>query len=213
MISLVVFDLGRVLVRICDGWEHACRVAGVPWPEGRYTPERRAAMHPALHRLEIGQGDVVEFCRAVAPELGLTSQQMEAVWRGYNLGTFPGAGELIDDLRVAGISTACLSNTNSLHWEQLSDPAGPYWDALRRLDHRLASHLIHARKPEPEAYGAVERLAGVAPERIVFFDDLQDNIEAARARGWHAHLIQRCENPIPTMRRILVEERVLSAES
>jgi putative hydrolase of the HAD superfamily len=42
------------------------------------------------------------------------------------------------------------------------------------------------RKPNAEAYDHVVAAIGVAPQRIVFFDDLAENIAAARERGLQA---------------------------
>jgi putative hydrolase of the HAD superfamily len=39
------------------------------------------------------------------------------------------------------------------------------------------------RKPEAAAYDHVVKAIGVPASRIVFFDDVAENIEGARARG------------------------------
>ena len=45
------------------------------------------------------------------------------------------------------------------------------------------SSTIGMRKPDAAAYDHVVRAIGVPAQRIVFFDDLAENIEGARARG------------------------------
>jgi HAD superfamily hydrolase (TIGR01509 family) len=45
------------------------------------------------------------------------------------------------------------------------------------------SSSIGLRKPDAEAYDHVVKAIGVPAPRIVFFDDLAENIEGARARG------------------------------
>jgi putative hydrolase of the HAD superfamily len=42
------------------------------------------------------------------------------------------------------------------------------------------------RKPDASAYDHVVKRIGVPASRIVFFDDLAENIEGARAVGIHA---------------------------
>jgi len=206
---LIVFDLGRVLIRICDDWRHACEVAGVTWPGGELTPDRRAMVSAAVHRIEVGACDLAGFCADAAPHLNLPPEDIEKIWNAYTRGPFPGAPELLDDLRAAGIPTACLSNTNARHWELLTDPNDPQSQVLSRLDHRFASHLIPARKPDAPAYAHVEESTGHPPESILFFDDLEENITAAESRGWRSFLIPRCENPIPLIRKILVDRGIL----
>ena len=43
-------------------------------------------------------------------------------------------------------------------------------------------------KPDPEIYAALEQDSGLAPETLLFVDDLSENIAAAAARGWQVHL-------------------------
>ena len=47
------------------------------------------------------------------------------------------------------------------------------------------SSTIGLRKPDAAAYDHVVKAIGVPASRIVFFDDLAENVEAAR-RGAHA---------------------------
>jgi glucose-1-phosphatase len=51
------------------------------------------------------------------------------------------------------------------------------------------SSTIGLRKPDAAAFDHVVKAIGVPAERIVFFDDLADNIEGARARGLVAVLV------------------------
>jgi putative hydrolase of the HAD superfamily len=44
-------------------------------------------------------------------------------------------------------------------------------------------------KPDAAIYRAFERDAGAAPGEIVFFDDLAENVHAARACGWDSVLV------------------------
>jgi HAD superfamily hydrolase (TIGR01509 family) len=205
---LVVFDLGRVLVRICDGWQHAFEVAGVTLPL-EIDADVRARLLAHVCRIEVGDGDVETFCRQAAADIGISCEAMTAMWRGYTRGPYDGAGELLDELKRRGVTTACLSNTNAEHWRVLTDPADPHGPVLARLDHRFASHLVRSRKPEPQIYEHLERQTGVAPGQILFFDDVAANVEAARARGWAAHVVELCDNPVPRLRERLCESGIL----
>src|SRR5439155_2426569 len=92
--------------------------------------------------------------------------------------------ELLRDLADADVKTACLSNTNVNHWRIISDPSESAYFPLHRLNWQFASHLVGARKPQTEIYEHVERATGARADRILFFDDLAENIEAAMSRGW-----------------------------
>ena len=52
------------------------------------------------------------------------------------------------------------------------------------------SSTIGLRKPDAEAYDHVVQAIGVPAERIVFFDDLDENIDGARRRGLKAVLVR-----------------------
>jgi HAD superfamily hydrolase (TIGR01509 family) len=206
---LVVFDLGRVLIRICDGWQHAFERAGVSFPADVITADVRRRLHEGVARIEVGQGAVPEFCAEVANLLGLSCDDVTRMWEGYTLGPFPGVPELIADLHAAGVNTACLSNTNAEHWRVLTDLNDPQGQALAPLQHHFASHLIRARKPDAAIYDYLERQTGFASGDIIFFDDMPENVAAAQQRGWAGHLVERCENPIPAIRQVLQQEGIL----
>jgi HAD superfamily hydrolase (TIGR01509 family) len=208
VIDLVVFDLGRVLIRICDGWKHACENAGVTIPAD-ISPETRARLLQAVVQIEIGQMEVDAFCAEAAQCLGIPCDAVLRMWKRYTLGPYEGAAELIADLNAAGLATACLSNTNVQHWQILEDPADPHFEPLKPLTYRFASHLIGARKPDPAIYAHVEQATNIHPTSILFFDDVEENITAAQARGWKAHLVPRCANPIPGIREQLTALTIL----
>lgn len=96
-------------------------------------------------------------------------------------GGLAGNTELLDAVaafRGAGVRTGLLSNS----WGTSTYPL----DELRRLFDVLVISGEHGiRKPEPAIYAlAVERM-GMAPEELVFVDDLPGNLKPARALGIH----------------------------
>lgn len=208
-VRLVCFDLGRVLVSIADSWTEACRRADVPKPLALDDPAIVAHLHEVLLELEVGRIDFDTNARTVAEHTGLDLATVRRVSASSLIGPYPGAASLLADVAQTGIPRACLSNTNAFHWELMLDPQGVYRELFDGLTHRFASHLIGAMKPEPATYQHVEDETGVPPQAIAFFDDLEVNVAAARARGWRAYRVAPAD-PIPEMRRALVEEGVLS---
>jgi putative hydrolase of the HAD superfamily len=73
-----------------------------------------------------------------------------------------------------------FSNTNGAHVEHFS---AAYAGVLGHFSEMFLSSAIGLRKPDAEAYDHVVRAIGAPAQRIVFFDDLAENIEGARARG------------------------------
>ena len=45
-------------------------------------------------------------------------------------------------------------------------------------------------KPEPRIYEILEERSGLSGADLFFTDDRADNITAAEARGWRAHLFE-----------------------
>jgi len=65
------------------------------------------------------------------------------------------------------------------------------------------------RKPDDAIYAHVERATGVPGGQIVFFDDVEENVEAARRRGWRAcHVDPRPDDPLSQVRAFLAAQGI-----
>jgi len=213
-ITLVVFDLGRVLLRISDSWGEAFDRAGLSHlraglDEKMRDREVRRAVETLVHALEHGHLTPEVFCVEASRLIGCDAAQVATTLDTFLHGAYPGAVELLDDLHRAGLTTACLSNTNLRHVQLMEAWLDPADRVLERIDVRGASHEMRLRKPAPEIYVELERLAGKRASEILFFDDLADNVDAARARGWRAELVASRQDPIAEMRRALSAHHVL----
>lgn len=197
-IQLVIFDLGGVLIRLCDGWDHACRLAGV-------TPSKPLAgadmdrVIRLVHEEEVGALEPGTFYDMAGPLLGLTAAQTLAMSNAWLCGGYPGIDGLIDSVNDAGLQTACLSNTNDNHWRAMTDSGHRNGLPLDRLNHLFASHLVKDRKPNATIYQHVERATDTPAECILFFDDSAENIAAANAQGWHTCHVTDPQNPVEQM--------------
>jgi putative hydrolase of the HAD superfamily len=90
---------------------------------------------------------------------------------------------LMRGIREAGYKVGILSNMphDFLEYER---------DALRvleRCDPRIFSCRYNLIKPEREIYQVLIDALGCAPDEIVFFDDMQVNVEGARNTGMNAY--------------------------
>jgi len=75
-----------------------------------------------------------------------------------------------------------LSNTNKIH----RDYGWGDYPFLKYFDKLILSYEVHAVKPEPEIYKAVEAYTQAPPEKHLFIDDIAEYAEAARKLGWDA---------------------------
>jgi putative hydrolase of the HAD superfamily len=85
-------------------------------------------------------------------------------------------------LQAAGIRTGILSNIGDSIAESIR--ARLPW--LTRFDHCTWSHELRMAKPEAAIYIATAKSLETAPANILFIDDREDNIAAARAAGFQA---------------------------
>jgi HAD superfamily hydrolase (TIGR01509 family) len=196
-VKFVCFDLGGVLVRIVKDWTEACRQAGVSLHHTDQDAWRRH--HDLMIQYETGEFDEAGYLdRVPASVPGATRDAVVRIFDAWLLGLYPGAPELIADLRAKGLSTGCLSNTNDRHWRTMMEK--PAYAALRDLDHRFASHELKVMKPAEGAYRMVERGTGFTGKQILFFDDKPENIDAARAVGWNAERVEPVDDAVGHMR-------------
>ena len=196
-VQLVCFDLGGVVIRICRCWAEGCERAGV---EVRGMEQRAATAHERrriVTEYQKGLIDCDTFARSIIATLGgiYSADEIMAVHRAWTIDDYAGVGEFIDHLHTAGLRTACLSNTNHTHWEIIQDSR-----ALQKIQTHLASHHMQLHKPEPAIYAAAQQRFDVPANAIVFFDDLPENVTAAREAGWHAFQIDHAGDTAAQMR-------------
>lgn len=215
-IELVCFDVGGVLVRHCRTWAEGCRAAALPLHAVAETPEL-VARRRVLSRLHTtGKIDGPGFCQAVSELLGgaYTPRDVACIHHAW-LGTeYDGVHAVIERLVGAGrVRTAALSNTNHEHWVRFDPPgatsAAREFPTVGLLDRRFASHLLGAAKPDPEIYALFERAVGLTGASILFLDDLHENIEAARARGWVGEVIDHTTETAVQIERALSRHGLL----
>jgi FMN phosphatase YigB (HAD superfamily) len=215
-VTLVVFDLGGVVVRICRTWEQARRCAGVEHRPGMDEPALAARRRDAVREYERGRIDCDEFFRRVADATAGCYQPHEVrrVHDAWLLGEYEGVSELVDALHGAGIDTGVLSNTNHAHWQRMAAPPAPGsagYPTPWRTRHCHASHLLGLAKPDRAIYDEFARRSGRAdrPGEILFFDDLPDNVDAARDAGWRSERIDHDADTAAQMRAYLASHGVL----
>jgi FMN phosphatase YigB (HAD superfamily) len=193
---VVCFDLGGVLVRICQSWSEACAKArlverNAEWFASDAGLQQRRAIGD---RYQCGLID----CDTYHSQLAEVSQgvysalELRQIHDAWTLEEYPGSLQLVRELNaLPRVTTACLSNTNHGHWARLVSLDGRReYPSVLELRHRLASHLLGCGKPDPRIYQrALEAFARDRPvgaADVYFFDDLAENVAAARAAGWNA---------------------------
>jgi glucose-1-phosphatase len=181
----LLFDLGRVVLdldfnRTLRAWaEHAaCEPAELA---DRFLRDELYQRH------EKGEISDEAFFAGLRSSLGveLSDQQLIEGWNAIFIGEMPGINQLL--ARAAErLPLYAFSNTNAAHVAFFSSQFAEVLAHFRRI---FLSSTIGLRKPDAKAYDHVVQMIGVPAERIVFFDDLAENIEGARERGLKAVLV------------------------
>ncbi len=202
---LVCFDLGGVVVRICRSFEEAALAANLPLRRVPDDERARATRRELVERHQRGELASADFHRALASafESVYSPAELALAHAAVLRGEYPGITDTIRAINAAGLRTACLSNTSDDHWQVLTE-----MPALRSLHARHASHLWGLAKPDASIYRRFERETGMAGRAILFFDDLEENVESALRLGWDAVRIDHTGDTAEQVRAALTSRGV-----
>lgn len=177
----VVFDYGKVISRGTTALPKLAAMLGVPQEsfEEAYSGERRA--------YDDGCSDL-EYWQAIGARLGVeVGAELAAELAATDtLGWSELDSEallLIKDLHEAGVMLALLSNAPSSFGRSVEQRS---W--ARSFAHLVFSGDLRMSKPDAGIYRALLELIEAEPGECVFFDDRQENVEAAACAGLSAHL-------------------------
>jgi HAD superfamily hydrolase (TIGR01509 family) len=176
----LLFDLGRVVLDIDFNKTLACWDANAGREPDKLVG-RVTSRYDAYRRHERGEISDAEFFAALRTALGvdLSDAQFLEGWNALFVGVVPGIAPLLK--RAAKrLPLYAFSNTNAAHVEHFS---AAFAEVLGDFREVFLSSAIGLRKPDAAAYDHVVKAIGVPAHRIVFFDDLLENIEGARACG------------------------------
>ena len=202
---MVVFDLGGVLARIRRTWQQCADAVGVE--TGLPSENLRDLSDFALFdTFQFGTVEASSYLEELAGYLSVSKIDALRVHNAILDRPYEGTHRLIRDLEEAGHRRGCLSNTNSLHWAILNSEAFP---GIFELDFKVVSQEINLLKPDPEVFNLFDAKAGTSPESIVYFDDHEGNVLAAKQHGWNAFLVDHQGDPAAQMRDALRESRML----
>lgn len=85
-------------------------------------------------------------------------------------------------LKERGLKLAILSNMSTPTYEALQEDER--WPTC--FDHYVISGVLKVNKPDRAIYEHLITVSGTDPSEILFLDDLEHNVQAAKAAGMHA---------------------------
>lgn len=194
----VVFDFGAVLVT----WRPADIVAEV-FPDRAATAAAAGQLaqamfgHPDWHAFDRGLMALDEVSSRTARRLQLDATQVQALVQGIGARLLPMADTLavfysLHARRQQG------EGVGGLYF--LSNMPEPYARTLEQK-HAFLNHFdggifsgdVRCSKPDPAIYCLLQSRYGLLPGSTVFIDDMQANVDAARALGWKGILFTSAE--------------------
>lgn len=203
-ILAVVFDIGDVLERIDD----PDQVIGGKWrarlglTEAGYADAMGGVDPGRLNR--IGQMSEAEYRQRCSAALGLSPAQadefMADMWDWY-------CGELDAELHAFArslrprVRTAILSNSGDGARREEQARYGFEDD----FDPIIYSHEVGLAKPDPAVFELTWTRIGVAPEEMIFIDDVPGHVDAASRLGIHAINHTRTSRTIAAVTELLTE--------
>ncbi len=191
--TTVVFDLGEVLVPSDGLTRMLATELGVS--------EADAGRAYWAHRVPHDRGEPpLRYWTAVFADLGLPPERalmerVEAIDSARWAALPSGSALMIAELARAKVRMALLSNAprglaaavRAAAW------SGPF-------DRLLFSADVGVAKPSQDIYRRADLEFRTRPEDVVFFDDRAENVRAARAHGWDAHVWAGVSTAMSTLR-------------
>ena len=181
MIRNIVFDMGKVLVdnsgmKVCrhftDHEAQAKRISTAVFDS------------PEWVLLDMGVIKEKDGIEKMISRLDTEEEKELAVkcfdhWHEYNMTARPEMGDLIRDLKAKGYGIYLCSNASV----RLLTCYKKVLPAIDCFDGILFSAEVLCMKPQKDMYGHFFDRFGLKPEECYFIDDLQNNIEGAKACG------------------------------
>lgn len=185
-IEFVYFDLGNVLVSFDP--KTACRNVAELLNVSEAAADEAIYGSGLQDRFERGEVSPQQYVNQVACRLRVDPQQivLSDLMQSISDMFVPieSMALTIESVRRRGVRFGLLSNTCSAHWNWVT---GQNWSTVDQpFQTTILSYEIGAMKPDPKIYHVAQKAADVAPEKILFLDDREENIAEAQKQLWNA---------------------------
>ena len=187
MIKAVVFDIGNVLIE----WQPE------KFYDAHFGIDRRRAffdqvpMHAIHEKIDAGGNyvDILGQAKQDYPNWVTEITCWHEDWNGLASKAIDGTVQILKALDSRGIQLITLTNFGS-DFFKLSHEHHTF---LQLFHTHYVSGDLGLIKPDPAIYKVVEDQTGFKPAHLLFTDDREENIDAARLRGWQTHLFKSPE--------------------
>ena len=138
--------------------------------------------------LATGRIDLLDKLQNWADHVGYTPGAAHIINYWYARDRMPDAQllNLVHCLNDAGI-TQVIGTNSAAHRANFVEHDMGYGAHVEKI---YASGRIGACKPHQDFFHHITNDLKIAPDRIILIDDFEENIDGAKACGWHAHHFQ-----------------------
>ncbi len=113
----------------------------------------------------------------------LPFEHFSTVW-GAIFAEKPEVTEIVQGLQ-GSTRLFVLSNTNTIHYSYIEENFAFF---QKSFEAQFLSFRLGLRKPDPAIFSSVIDTTGLAPASILYFDDMEEHVEAAKELGIDARL-------------------------
>jgi len=206
-VKALLFDLGGVVVEFdfARALAHWAPMSSLP-PEALARAFSHDDDYQRHERAELTGAQYFDTLRRKL-RLAATDEQIEAGWNAIFRAEIAPTLDAIEAAR-GFLPCYAFSNTNKSHhaaWRTAFPRIEPAFEKV------FTSSDIGLRKPEPAAFAHVCQEIGQPPQAVLFFDDLEENVQAARACGLQAVLVRSPEDVRAALRQLRVHHQTSPA--
>jgi HAD superfamily hydrolase (TIGR01509 family) len=179
VLQAVLFDMDGLLVDSERLWFDA-EAEVMAWLGADWGPENQESLVGGSLDRTVAYMLSLTGPVATPEEIGRRLMDGMAERLRANVPLMPGAKELLDEVREAGVPSALVSSTHRVLMEYALDGIG-----RDRFTVTVAGDEVAHTKPHPEPYLTAARLLGVDPRRCVALEDSPNGTASASAAGCH----------------------------
>ncbi|MCJ8312615.1 MAG: HAD family phosphatase [Saccharospirillaceae bacterium] len=184
MIKVVVFDVAGVLLK--ETWIKTMQTLLNDNSLTKSDVFELWQKEECFHQYETGQLNTQQFvCLAKqALNIKLDDQTFSHIFNEMIVEPFKQSEQVLNTIKQ-NYKLAILSNTNPLHFEKIQSQYTIY----QPCDYLFLSHQMGVMKPSKQIFNTMLDTLNCRPNEVMFFDDNQPNVAAARQLGIQSELI------------------------
>lgn len=195
MITTIVLDIGQVLADF--RWKDYLNECG--YDEETQQRISKASVLTNVWREQdrsaISDEELIKLCCEQDPSVTAEIKQLftdiTKLVRPYDY-----SADFVKQLKDNNYKVYLLSNYGKTSFEYAKE----HFEFIKLVDGGVISYEVKYIKPEPEIYKALIEKYNINPEDAVFLDDVKENLEAAKAFGFHTILVREFKNALEELK-------------